>query len=97
MREGILKLVNWFFDTINNKQGKEIMATLAEVLAKQDEQTAYLKSIDGAVEELHDALTALKAEVQQYIDQGITPAAADAIIAKIDEAKLVADKIVTND
>ena len=97
MRNGILKLVNWIFDTLNNKWERQIMATLAEVLAKAHEQAAYLKSIDEAVEVLHDKLAALKAEVQQYIDQGITPTAGDAIIAAIDEATLAANKIVSDD
>lgn len=73
------------------------MATLAEVMAAQDEQTAFLKSIDEAVEALYDSLDALKAEVQQFTDQGITSAAADALIAKIAESKLAADKIKSND
>lgn len=97
MRQTVIKIVNQMFDLLTNKTGREIMAKLSDVLAALDEQKSYIVSIDAAVELLHDQIKSLSATVQEYTDNGITSAAADALIAKIAELKAAADKIVSDD
>lgn len=76
---------------ININIGSEkIMGTLAEVVAKIDDLTANLAVVDAAVESLYD-------QIKAFTDQGITPAVADQLLAKLDEVKAAADKISTDD
>lgn len=97
MRQTLIKIVNVLCDFITNKKGDLIMAKLTDVIAALDEQKAYIASIDTAVEALHETIKTLSATVQDYTDNGITSAAADALVAKIAELKAAADKIVTDD
>lgn len=76
---------------ININIGSEkIMGTLNEVLAKIDDLTANLAIVDSAVESLYD-------QIKAFTDQGITPAVADQLLAKLDEVKAAASVIVTDD
>lgn len=70
--------------------GRIIMAGKVEVLAEMDSIKAHLMAIDAGVEELHALIAAQTGD-------GITPAVADELLAKLAEMRLEADKILTDD
>lgn len=66
------------------------MAGKVEVLAEMDSIKAHLQTIDAGVEALHALIAAQTGD-------GITPAVADELLAKLAEMRMVADEILTDD
>jgi uncharacterized protein YoxC len=74
----------------NLDKGKEIMATLQEVIDSLDMLKSTVDAVDQAVEGLH-------AQIQSFINNGISPEVGDQLLAKVAEIKSSVEKVQTDD